>query len=47
MKQLLAAAGERDAAVLQHIGVLGELQRQRDILLDQDDGQALARAGGG
>src|SRR5712672_3291574 len=35
--ELGAGAGELDAAVLQHIGVVGESQRGGGHLLDQDD----------
>ena len=40
-KQFRAGAGQRDAAVLQHIGAARELERHRDVLLDQHAGQPL------
>ena len=41
-EQRCAGAGQRDAAVLQHVGVARELERDRDVLLDQHAGEALA-----
>src|SRR5262249_6594733 len=41
-EQRLAGAAQRDAAVLQHIGGGGELERDRDVLLDEKTGQAVA-----
>src|SRR5687768_3784051 len=38
--QPLAVAVEHDAAVLHHIGVDGDLERNRGALLDQKDGDA-------
>ena len=33
--QLVRGAGEHDAAVLQHVGVVGDIERHRGVLLDQ------------
>src|SRR6185369_6087074 len=41
LQQLVAGAFQRDASVLEHIGVLRERQRHGDVLLDQDDRGAL------
>src|SRR5690242_5770388 len=38
VQQLLPRAAHDDAAVLQHVGALGDAQRHRDVLLDQQDG---------
>ena len=37
-----ARAGEVDAAVLEHVAAVGDAQRQRDLLLGDDDGEAVA-----
>ena len=37
-----AGAGERDAAVLQHVSLAGELERDRHVLLDQHAGEPVA-----
>ena len=39
VQQLHAGAVHDDAAVLQHIGAIGELERGRHILLDQYHGE--------
>src|SRR5262245_66468679 len=41
-EQRLAGAAQRDAAVLQHVGGGRKLERDRDVLLDQETGQAFA-----
>ncbi len=40
MQQVLPAALHHDAAVLEHIGMIRQLERHRDILLNQNDGQS-------
>src|SRR3954463_5652869 len=42
VEQLLAAAFEHDAAVLQHIGAITELEAMEHALLDEKDGGAAA-----
>src|SRR4051812_6307896 len=37
--QALGAAVEHDAAVLHHVGVVGDLERKGGALLDQQDGE--------
>ncbi len=40
LEQRLARPGHHDPAVLQHITAIGEAERDRDVLLDQDDGES-------
>src|SRR5262249_46370073 len=41
LRQLARGTGQGDAAVLQHVSAVGELERDGGHLLDQDDGHAL------
>src|SRR3989338_8408402 len=41
-EQRRARAGERDGAVLDHVGAVGEPERAQDVLLDQEDRHAVA-----
>src|SRR5882672_5411638 len=40
VEKLLAGAAHDDAPVLQHIGAARDLEREGDVLLDQEDGEA-------
>ena len=40
-QELATRAGKLDAAVLQHVAAMGDLERGHDVLLDQQDGEAL------
>ena len=41
LQQFAAAAGQRDQAVDHHIAAVGELERMKGVLLDQEHGQAV------
>jgi hypothetical protein len=40
-QEVLASSLHDDASVLDHVGVLGQLQRRRYVLLDEEDGESL------
>ena len=42
LRQVGGAAGQRDAADLEHDGLVGDAERHRGVLLDEHDGHALA-----
>ena len=43
LQQLAAGAVQGDLAVDQHVAAVGEPQRLKGVLLDQEDGEPLAR----